>query len=185
MVLKRAVVQQDNFLLEVEGKLFLGGLVVFICDGLEKEHFVVIGLVVVVVVVGDVEEEGIVGAVGGDGNAVEVGEGYAAADFVLVFEVDELLHEGFEDVVVFEDVKNGLIGEDEYPFLALAIAVVLHDFGGENHPLVLLEQTPEGPLLLQVQKITRFDLMAALLHFIRTHPIPTLELLSPTYQLCT
>ncbi len=108
-------------------------------DLLEYEHFVVVGFVVVIVIVNDVEEKDVRVAVGGDGDAIDGGERYSPLEFILVVEVDKFFHECFDGVVILEHVEDGFVGEDKYPFLALAIFVEFEDVGGEYNGFLFVE----------------------------------------------
>jgi hypothetical protein len=120
-------------------------------DGFEEEHFVVICLVEVVVIVGDVKEEGIRRTVWSHRDAIELDQGDAPPEIILVFEMNELFHEGFDDAAIFGDVEDGLVGEYEYSFLAFPLSVELEYPAGEDNLFVTMKQAAKPLLLSQVQ----------------------------------
>lgn len=90
-------------------------------------------------VVDNVQQEGVALPVWSYRYAVELWERNTATYFVLIFEIYKLLHKCFDDVVVFKDVKDGLVGEHQYSFLALTVPVELHYLRRENYSLVLVQ----------------------------------------------
>jgi Ribonuclease G/E len=55
-------------------------------------------------------------------------------------EINEFLHERSDDILRFQDIKDGNIGDDKYTLLALSLAVVFVDIGRENEAFLRLKK---------------------------------------------
>jgi hypothetical protein len=124
MVFIGAVVEEYELVLEVEGKLFFRDFLELINYCSEDHEFVVIGLVIVVVVVINVQEEHVLIATRGHGDTIKLRERNSPFDFVLVFDFYKLLDENFEKVRVFENVKDSFISHEEDSLFAFAMAII-------------------------------------------------------------
>lgn len=55
--------------------------------------------------------------------------------------------------MILANVQNCLVSQDQDTLLALAVTIVLHNTGRQDHLLVLVKQKGDRFLLFEVQKI--------------------------------
>lgn len=155
MIFIGTVVEQDELVLEVEGQLFFCDFLELIYNRFQDHELIIIGLVIVIVVLIDVQKKHILVPVWSHSDAVQLGKWNSSFDFVLVFHLNEFFDENFEKVGIFEDIEDSFIGNQEDSFFTFAMTIIFKDVCGKDDLLVFVEQSRKTLVFRQIKQIFR------------------------------